>query len=118
MFAETIDRSSELQASSGNPWFGHFKYGGADRPTLAKERIVHCDSLGRQVFAEVAVLERTAEFLLPPWCIFDRVCVDCLIGTAMGLTIRAIVSFEIDSANCNTPGSRRFPNGAFGGPPV
>ena len=105
MFAETIDRSSELQASSGNPWFGHFKYGGADRPTLANERIVHCDSLGRQVFSEFAVLERAAEFLLPPSCIFDRVCVDCLIGTAVGLTIRLIVCFEIDSASCNTPGS-------------
>jgi len=101
-----------------DPWFGYFKHGGADRPTLADKCVVHRDSFRREIFSKLAVLERAAEFLLPPSCVLDRVCVDCLIGTAMSLTIRLIVSFEIDSASCNTPGNRRFPNGAFGGPTV
>src|SRR6516225_7509223 len=104
MFAETIDRSSELQAFSKESVVRTLQVRWCRSPN-ARQRAHRSLRFPRSSgFLRTAVLERVAEFLLPPSCIFDRVCVDCLIGTAVGLTIRLIVCFEIDSASCNTPG--------------
>ncbi len=97
-----------------NPWFGYFKDKGSNRPTLADERIVYRDSFSRQVFSELAVLKRAAECFFPPAQIFDGIGVERLVRTAVGFTIRLIVSFEIYPACYDAAGHRRFPNRALG----
>jgi hypothetical protein len=58
------------QPPARDPWFGYFKHGGADRPTLADERVVHRDSFRREIFPELAVLKRSAKLLFPPPHVF------------------------------------------------
>src|SRR5207237_4723995 len=47
------------QPPAWDPWFGYFKYGAADLPTLADERIVYRDSFRREIFPKLAVLKRS-----------------------------------------------------------
>src|SRR5689334_6464373 len=97
-----------------NPWFRYFKHGGADRPTLADERVVHPDSFGREIFPKLAVLKGPTELLFPPTHVFYGVGIYRFIGPPMRFTIGLIVSFEIDASGGNAAGHRRFPNGALG----
>src|SRR5439155_3439268 len=75
-----------------DPRFGYFKYGGADRPTLADERVVHRYSFRRELFSKLAVLKRPAELLFPPPHIFHRVRIHRFIGPPVRFTIGLIVS--------------------------
>jgi hypothetical protein len=106
------------QPPARNPWFGYFKHGGADRPTLSDERVVHRDSFRREIFPKLAVLKRSAELLFPPTLIFYGVGIHRFIGSSVRFTIGLIVSFKIYASGRNTTGDRQFPNGAFGGPTV
>ena len=45
------------QPPAWDAWFGYFKHGAADRPTLADERVVHRDSFRREIFPKLAVLK-------------------------------------------------------------
>src|SRR5262249_51609772 len=101
------------QPPARDPRFGYFKYTGADCPTLANERIVHRDSFRREIFAELAVLKRSAKLLFPPPHIFYGVSIHRFIGPSVRFTIGLIVSFKIDASGRNTAGNRRFPNRAF-----
>src|SRR5262245_20931063 len=104
----------DTEPPTRDPWFGYLEDERSDRPTLADERIVHCNTFCRQVFPELAVLKRTTEFFFPPAHVFDGVGVEGLIRTAVGLAIRLVVSLEIDPAGHHAGGNRRFPNGAHG----
>jgi hypothetical protein len=99
-----------------DPWFGYFKHGGADRPTLADERVVHRDSFRREIFSKLAVLKGSAELFFPPPHIFHRVRIHRFIGPPVRFTIGLVVSFKIYPSGRDTTGNRRFPNGAFGRP--
>jgi hypothetical protein len=101
-----------------DPWFGYFKYGGADRPTLANERMVHPYSFRREIFPKLAVLKRSAELFLPPPHVFYSVCIHRLIRPSVRFAIGLIVSFKIYPPGRDTAGNRRFPNRAFGEPTV
>jgi hypothetical protein len=101
-----------------NPRFGYFKYGGSDRPALADGCVVHCDSLGREIFPKLAVLERAAEFIIPPPRVFHCVRVYSFIGTPVRFAIRLIVSFQIHSTSSDPTVHWRFPNSACGRPTV
>src|SRR4029077_12329696 len=68
-----------------DPWFGYFKHGGADRPTLADERVVHRDSFRREIFSKLAVLKGSAELFFPPPHIFHRVRIHRFIGPPCAL---------------------------------
>jgi len=102
------------QPPARDPWFGHFKYGGADRPTLANERIVHRDSFRREIFPKLAVLKRSAEFFFPPAHIFYGIRIHRFIRPSVRFTIGLVVSFEIDASGRDPAGNRRFPNRALG----
>jgi hypothetical protein len=102
------------QPPARNPRFGYLKYGGADRPTLANERIVHRDSFRREIFPKLAVLKRSAELFFPPTHVFYGVRIHRFIRPPVRFTIGLIVSFKIDASGCDTAGNRRFPNRAFG----
>jgi len=102
------------QPPARDPWFGYFKYGGADLPTLANERIVYRDSFRREIFPKLAVLKRSAELFFPPPHVFYGVRIHRLIGPPVRFTIGLIVSFKIDASGRDTAGNRRFPNRAFG----
>src|SRR5262249_9069872 len=65
--------------------FGYFKYAGADRPTLANERVVHRDSFRREIFPELAVLKRSAKLLFPPPQIFYGVRIHRFVWTPRAL---------------------------------
>src|SRR5215831_6469700 len=102
------------QPPARDPRFGYFKYAGADRPTLANERVVHRDSFRREVFPELAVLKRSFLLLLPPPQIFYGVHIHRFVGPPVRFTIGLIVSFKIYPSGRDTAGNRRFPNRAFG----
>jgi hypothetical protein len=97
-----------------NPWFGHFKDGGANRPTFADERVVHRNSFGREIFPKLSVLKRSAELLFLPPQIFYGVDIHGFIRSAVCFAVGLIISFKIDASRRNTAGNRRFPNCAFG----
>src|SRR5438552_16719216 len=99
-----------------DPWFGYFKHGGADPPTLANERVVHRDSFRREIFSKLAVLKRSTELLFPPPRVFYGVGIHRFIRPPVRFTIGLIVSLKIYPSGRNTAGNRRFPNRAFGGP--
>jgi hypothetical protein len=101
-----------------DPWFGYFKYGGADRPALAYERVIHRDSFRREVFPKLAVLKRSAELLFPPPHVFYGVRIHRLIRPSVRFAIGLIVSFKIYPPGRDTAGDRGFPNRAFGRPTV
>jgi hypothetical protein len=88
------------------PRFGNLKHSGPDPPALSDERIVHLDPSGREVFAELAVLERSADLLYPPPYILDRVCIDRFIGSPMCLAIRLIVSGKVYTSGSDPPDGR------------
>ena len=85
---------------------GNLENSGSDRPTLADERIVHRNPFGREVFAKLATFQRSTDLLFPPACVFDGVCVDHLIGSAMRFSIRLVVAVEVDAASSDPTGYR------------
>src|SRR5262249_25410853 len=101
-----------------DPWFGYFKHGGADRPTLADDRVVHRDSFRGEIFPKLGVLKRSAELLFPPSQIFYGIGIHRFIGPPVRFTIGLIVSLKIYALGRNAAGNRRFPNRAFGRPTV
>jgi hypothetical protein len=85
---------------------GNLKNSGPDLPTLSDERIVHLDPLRREVFAKVTVRKRSTDLLCPPPYIFDGVCVDRFIGSAVCLAIRLVVSVKIYTSGCDPTDGR------------
>ena len=106
------------QPPAWNAWFGYFKHGAADRPTLADERVVHRDSFRREIFPKLAVLKRSAEFFFPPLHVFHGVRIHRFIGPSVRFTIGLIVSFKIDASGRDTTGNRRLPDRALAGRPL
>src|SRR5262249_6128382 len=80
-----------------NSRLGKFKYKGSDLPALSDERIVHLNPFRREVLAKLAVCKRSADLLLPPPCVFNRVGVDHLVGPPVSLAIGLVVSGKIHS---------------------
>src|SRR5215831_18974626 len=68
-----------------NSWLGNLENKGSDLPTLSDERVVHVNPFRREILAELAVGERSADLLFPPPCVFDGVGVDHLIGAPCAL---------------------------------
>jgi hypothetical protein len=66
-----------------------------DLPALSDERIVHVNPFGREIFAQLAIGKRSADFLFPPTCILDGVCVDHFIGSPVRLAIGLVISGKI-----------------------
>src|SRR6185295_6376011 len=97
---------------------GNLEHGAPDLPALADERVVHLDSVGREIFAKLAVCKRSAELLFPPPRILDGVGVDRLVGSPVCLAIRLVVPGEVYASDCNPSGDRRFPDGTLGRAPV
>src|SRR4029434_986521 len=95
-----VNRNSKPQAR--NPRFGYFKYGGADLPTLADERVVHRDSFRREIFPELAVLKGSAELLFPPPQVFYGVSIHRFIRPPVRFTIGLIVSFKFYASSRDT----------------
>src|SRR5262249_35107474 len=77
---------------------GNLENKGSDLPTLSDERVVHVNPFRREILAQLAVGERSADLLCPPPCVLDGVGVDHLIGSPVCLAIRLIVSGEIDTS--------------------
>src|SRR5262249_35607714 len=95
-------------------WLGNLDNCGSDLPTLTDDRVVHLDPFCREVFAKLAISERSTDLMLPPPRVFDRECVDHLVGSPVRISIRLLVSLEVDAANGDPAGGRRFPDAAPG----
>src|SRR5262245_7085023 len=80
-----------------DPWFGYFKHGGADRPTLADDRVVHRDSFRGEIFPKLGVLKRSAELLFPPSPIFYGIGIHPLIGHPVPFTNVLNVALEVSA---------------------
>jgi hypothetical protein len=74
---------------------GNLDNNGSDLPTLSDERIVYLNPFCRDILAELAVCERSADLLFPPPCVFNRVCVEHFIRSAVCPAIRLIVSDKV-----------------------
>ena len=105
---------AHAEAPARDARFGHLEDGRADRPSLAHERPVDVDAFGREVLSELGPGKRAPDLLLPPAGILDRVRVDRLVGTAVRLAIRLVVTGEIDPGNRDAAGNRRLPDRAAG----
>jgi hypothetical protein len=75
-------------------------------PTLADERMIHVDSLGREVFAKLTVGKHPPDLLLPPVRILDGVGVKRFIRSPVRLAIRLVVSGKIDTSGGNSTDNR------------
>jgi hypothetical protein len=78
-----------------NSWLGNLENKGSDLPTLSDERVVHLNPFRREILAELAVGERSADLLCPPPCVFDGVGVDHLIGSPVRLAIRLVIPGKV-----------------------
>ena len=96
------------------PRLGHLEHSAPDLPTLSDERLVHLDSFRREIFSELTVCERSADVLLPPPRVLDGMCVECFIGSPMGLAIGLVVTGKIDTSGYDATGDGRFPDGTPG----
>ena len=75
-----------------HPRLGNFKNSGPYLPTLSDKRIVHVDAFSGKVLTELAVCRPSADSLLPPSYVFDGVCVNGLVRSAVRLAVRLLVS--------------------------
>src|SRR6266496_403144 len=103
---------SHAKPPARDPRLGNFEEGRPDLPTLADERTVHVDPVRREVLAELAVCERSADLLLPPPSVFNGVDVDRFVRTSVRRAIRLIVSGKIDSSGRDPAGGGRPQDGA------
>src|SRR5258706_9863466 len=57
---------SNSKPPARDPRLGYFKHGGAERPKLSDQRLLHRDSFRPQIFPQLTGLQRSGEFLFPP----------------------------------------------------
>jgi hypothetical protein len=106
---------ADAKSPARDPRLGNLQDHAPDLPALADQGRVHVHAFGREVLAELAVGERSADRLLPPARVLDGVGVDRLVGPAVGLAIRLVVAGQVHPAGRDPPGDRRFPDRAPGG---
>jgi hypothetical protein len=96
-------------------WLGNLENRSADLPALADERFIHLNPFGGEILAKLAVFKRSADLLLPPPCVFDGVCVDHFVGSAMCLAVCLIVAGKVHTSDRDPTDGRRFPDSTSGG---
>src|SRR5262249_42699305 len=106
------------EAATRHARLGDLEERGPDFPAFTDERLVHGDALGREILSEVTHIQGSAELAFPPADVFDRVCVDGLVGASVRLAIGLIVALEIHSPDGNSTDDGRLPDGASNLPAV
>src|SRR5262249_55272989 len=76
---------SNPEPPTGYSRLGNLNNSSPDLPTLADQRFVDVDPFSGEVFAKLTECQRPVDLLFPPPSVFDRVGVDCLIGSAVSL---------------------------------
>src|SRR5262245_31429658 len=89
-----------------HPRFGHFENRRSDLPALSDQRIIYCQPFRCEVFAKLAVLERSAKLPFPPACVFNGICVNRFINASVRFAIRLFVAVEIYSSRTDASGDR------------
>src|SRR5262249_62216494 len=91
---------------AGSPRLRNLNNRRPDLPTVSDKRIVPLDAFSREVLPNLAVSERSSDLLSPPSHVFDGVCVDRFIGSAVCLAIGLLVSLKIYTPSCDPTGRR------------
>jgi len=90
---------SNSKPPARHPRSRNLKNSGPKLPTLTDKRIAHVDAFGREVFAKLAEFNRAAKLLFPPARVFNGICIDRLVESAMRLSIRLMVAVEVYASN-------------------